>query len=440
MSLGNRQHNFGSDLALDYRHAFQKHSWGNTLFADATFHLLLGQLPHIRDLNIRKGSVNSLDPRVHVCYLSPSATGKGVGASFVGTMAERLDLKYQEADEFTDAALVGTIDSSGDGDPEPEYGWLHPRWGINILSMTEATMVFEEQGGEYRQNLMNHLQKSMNPMGTSDNQLSKKLAQGEPIEFNPRVSLFMTTYVPTNLEEIVLERGLLQRMLLLTNRATNQDRREMSQRSLKAMQNPPDTTEQEEDIAERLLAIDQHYRNIDDLTLTPQAVERFGKSNTRLYDMIAQTGPYYRERLGEFVTRFENHRTKLSMHFACLNKHEEITRQDAHRASIRTRFFFKNIVAYLEDAIEVPREFDERLSQMKQIVKKAFKKARESSDNGRRGDRKKPRGCPIRDVVETAQDVANITGVTAEHYVESLIDYGLLQRNPDDDDYVFPSD
>lgn len=359
----------GYQLFEDYNQLFEKYSWRNRLYANATFHLLFGQLPNIRRMRIIKSSGTYLDPRVHVCYLSPSGSGKGPGAELVSRLSSRLGLKYQVADKFTDNALIGTVQQDKrTGETWVEPGWLHHDAKLNFLAITEATMTLTSNPSQYAQEVMNIFQKSMNPMGSSDATIVKKIGFGELVEVKPRLSLFLTTYIPNNLKEVVISRGFLQRMYFIVHSLNLEQRMASSKEKFKRMRNPPKTIALEKSITDRLSYLDEYYEGTKSLRFTNESLQLLEKTSTDLYEQIRPTPPFIQDKLLEFVTRFEDLQSKLALQFALLKKHKRVEEEDAYHAKVETQYVFEDLVSFLERTISVPKEFRDKWTEARQRV------------------------------------------------------------------------
>ena len=79
----------------------------------------------------------------------------------------------------------------------------------------------------------------MNPVGTRANVLTKHLKDGE-IKTESRVSFWLTTFPPDGVREVVLGKGVFQRVLLLIRPWTVEHREDVSERRMNtAFRRPP---------------------------------------------------------------------------------------------------------------------------------------------------------------------------------------------------------
>lgn len=162
------------------------------------------------------------DIRIHVCLIMPSGTGKSDGNDILAKMCELTGLGTHFIDRYTDAILTGSVDQkkidrntrmkfkAGDAgyqDPQQKsvlelYDIVFFDEGENILKTTPAT--------EGAQRI---LQKAMNRIGSAANKVTNSLV-GNSVECYPASSIIITSYFLKEFSKTLLERGLLQRMVV----------------------------------------------------------------------------------------------------------------------------------------------------------------------------------------------------------------------------------
>lgn len=419
-----RKDELGYTLFHDYQETFQKYSWKNQFYANSTLHLIMGQLPNIKNIKIKLTPSTYEDARIHVCYLSPTGSGKGKGAIFVDQLSKMLQLKYQEADELTDNALIGSLQKSEDAEHpwEIDYGWLHHSWGINILSITEATFVLTDRPKATAQNVMTHFQKTMNPVGSSDSLITKKIGFGQPIEIQPQLSLFLTTYPPESLSNIVLHRGFLQRMYLIVNLIPPSKREELLLEKLSRMRNPLQNNDEVETIAKRLRYIDDQYKNISSMTIDADALIVFEKSIRNLFEQIDNVTPFLKEKLAEFITRFLDLEQTLALHYACLSCRKTITAEDAAAAEVEVRYVFEDLISFLEQKIQIPADFHAKFMETKKRVEMTIKDLLVMPKYAR-----SPGWVFRRDVEERLATLYMMTQQTGSSFVQQMLEAKILE-------------
>ena len=175
---------------------------------------------HFRHITLYKGTDEDL--RVHVCLIMPSGTGKSDGNDIFAKMCELTGLRTHFVDRYTDAILTGSVDQKkierniklklnpgdlGYQDPHQKsilemYDIIFFDEGENILKTTPAT--------EGAQRI---LQKAMNRIGSAANMVTNSLV-GNSVECYPASNIIITSYFLKEFSKTLLERGLLQRMIV----------------------------------------------------------------------------------------------------------------------------------------------------------------------------------------------------------------------------------
>lgn len=171
---------------------------------------------------IKSGGVED-DIRINPCIIVPSGTGKSEGNDALATFAHQVGLTYTTVDRYNDASLVGSVNKQAiewnikHNKKEGQQGWLDPDEkgilrksdfvvfdeGENILKTTKDT-----EGAQ------RYLQKAMNRYGSEGNYISNTLV-GYEVGGHPSCSAVITSYYLDEFQETLLDRGLLQRMIVL---------------------------------------------------------------------------------------------------------------------------------------------------------------------------------------------------------------------------------
>lgn len=176
-------------------------------------------LKHVRV--IKNGGVED-DIRVNVASIMPSGTGKSEGNDVLATFARQVGLTYGTVDRYNDASLVGSINRQAidfnikHGKMRGDDGYIDPDEkgilrksdfvvfdeGENILKTTKET-----EGAQ------RYLQKAMNRHGSESNYITNSLV-GYTVGGYPDCSVVITSYYLEEFRETLLDRGLLQRMIV----------------------------------------------------------------------------------------------------------------------------------------------------------------------------------------------------------------------------------
>lgn len=206
-----------NELLEKWTSVFCEYSYNNERYSQLCLHLTLGQIYKHRFI-IKGGQ--RIDGRINIAAFWDASGGKSAPYGFVKDMLTSAGKEVRDLDDFTDAALIGTWrDAEEDEEDEAEGGMiLEP--GImqlsDVIHFDEASTLFMET--QHTKKAINFLEKALNPIGSAHNMISKKLARGPPIEFYSDLSLYLTTYIPENIGQEFLNKGLMQRTLVLPKR------------------------------------------------------------------------------------------------------------------------------------------------------------------------------------------------------------------------------
>tara|TARA_R110002012_G_scaffold4023_3_gene18597 strand:- start:42923 stop:44053 length:1131 start_codon:yes stop_codon:yes gene_type:complete len=138
----------------------------------------------------------------------------------------------------TDAALIGSwnkYEEDGEQVLELQEGLLA---GKKALNFDEGSLLFETKK-QHLSEVILYLQQAMNPVGTKANTLVKHMKDGS-IETESRVSFWLTTFPPQGVREVVLTKGVFQRVLLLIRPWPIERREQVSEERMgTAFKRPP---------------------------------------------------------------------------------------------------------------------------------------------------------------------------------------------------------
>lgn len=367
---------FGLTILDDYLLCFDRVSHGNLAYGRASLHCLMGQLPNIRNLR-----VSGYDARVHIAFFAPSGSGKGEGMSFAANFAKRLRLNFQSLESATTAALAGTVISDPKtGEAHIQRGMLDPEYSegtVHIIGIGEAGGFITEKPGPYALETMDLLQTVMNTYGTIDNQYVKILARPPRIEFNSQCSLFLTTYPLEQIRNILVKRGLLQRVLLITETVTLDEQiaviRRLNKTRAKKGLKDDDFERLEQSVAARLRSVDAFYEGKTDIPFSDDAVDLLNHYSNVYADFLRGTRPAIRKAMGTFVVRYHALAQKLALHYACLHRRLQIEPADVGAAYSFMRVVFEHLTGYFENTLVETKDeiehFQRRTSRVLDVLK-----------------------------------------------------------------------
>ena len=352
---------YGDAFIEDWQELFSQHVWNTPHYDRLILHAILGQLPAIKNMRMKvRGTI--LDPRIHVCLFQDSGSGKGRGFNFAADVSACLNLIYQPLTEITDAALIGTIETSTEYVPkkgtetirEVKNGWLHEDSGINIFAMNEAEVLFTSKSSQYAKNAMTYFQIAMNTLGTPDSWIVKKLSTGDAIVCKPAGSFLLTSYLPENLYDTIVRRGFLQRMIVVVNKITTQQRYDNAVHSIDGLMEDDVAKHTMDDLAQRLRIINRWYTTQKTFKISPGAKELFKVVLDDLFAPLYDISVYQRSKLEEFVHRWLEIIYKLAFHHMVLRLDATIKPEDVAYAKNFLVPIWMGLTSFLEDSLIEP--------------------------------------------------------------------------------------
>lgn len=181
-----------------------------------------------RDVTIYRGTTRE-DLRLHICLIMPSGTGKSEGTNILCELAEKVGLNYTIIVRYTGAILAGSIDSKAiDSNIKKKLvpgmeGYLDPKKPsvlekFNFACFDEGEAILKST--TTTEDAQRILQQAMNRHGSAANTISNDLVGGT-ITSNPNSSVIITSYYLQEFKETLLNRGLLQRMIVYIQEESN---------------------------------------------------------------------------------------------------------------------------------------------------------------------------------------------------------------------------
>ena len=249
----------------DWEKEVLTYSLFNEFPAVLSYFCLLGQI--LKDFVRIPIGPFSLDPRVQVCWIQTSRTGKSAMFKFLEPVWSNtfelinnhpttfnppkpplVGLKQftlHAPDSFTDQALLGTMrmnvpnpnyNRRDPDEDEPEFidtpipGLLEGS-GLICFDEFEHSGLFKET--QHKQETVMHFQKFMNSLDSPTHIIRKRLTEwGRDLVVDCQRSLWATTLPPEGLERVILTKGVFQRMLLYVREVPESLRMKMEEEYL----------------------------------------------------------------------------------------------------------------------------------------------------------------------------------------------------------------
>jgi hypothetical protein len=210
----------------------------NDIPAGISFFTILGQI--CKDFITIPNGRNHEDPRIHFCWVQTSGTGKSTLWNFVGPVSDRVFKKINDSKkhpsfetpdkiampttfntfgvtDYTDSVLIGNYAPETDEDGNKEWvrkpGLLEGS-GLAHWDEFEYSGIFKQT--QHKENSIVYLNTLMNSLAGESWIISKALTSYDNQIMNCfcQRSVLAMTYPPSNLNTVMAEKGVLQRMLL----------------------------------------------------------------------------------------------------------------------------------------------------------------------------------------------------------------------------------
>lgn len=324
------------------------YSYKNPTYGRAVLHVILGRV--LIDQRIEKrGSVTR--PRISLFYLQGASSGKSSAYPMIYEVMEELNIDVMSPDELSDAALIGTVervvDEEGNEVWEDQEGVLAE---TELFHFDEASVLINPK--KYQKNIMTYLQKALNPIGSEQNAITKKLAHGDEITIRPNCSLLLTSYMPEKIVDTVLNTGFLQRMLVVPRELTVEDRWAQIEQDIEALGEDRNKADLD-DLIEELKLLKRHYSDTQYDFEWHRAKPAIKKWSNEMVDTARDTPREVREILMSFVPRQVEQMYRLALHYCCMRRDTVVSPDDVRKAAQLVLKSFHMIVHWMEDNPEL---------------------------------------------------------------------------------------
>ena len=221
-------------VVRDFQKSAVEVSHYNDIPAGISFFTILGQI--CKDFITIPNGRNHEDTRIHFCWIQTSGTGKSTLWNFVGPVANRVFKRINAQNQhppylnennipmnrifdtfgitdYTDSVLIGGFTQEKDEDGENIYernpGVLEGN-GLAHWDEFEYSGIFKQT--QHKENSIVYLNTLMNSLSGNSWIISKALTSfgGMVMECFCERSVIAMTYPPSNLNEVMAEKGVLQ--------------------------------------------------------------------------------------------------------------------------------------------------------------------------------------------------------------------------------------
>jgi len=361
----------------EYLQVFDRYCYNSPFIGLLTLLLILGQL--FKDKKIPKGG-GFFDLRIHILLIQPSGSGKSEALNFVTLLAKRLGLKVITSTDYTDAGLIGGLESSRKNKEDTLIKKIGVLEYADILSMDEASVLFKDNN-PFATNARVYLQQAMNNYQSGANLIVKLMRDGV-LEFHPHASIWLTTVMPHRFDD-VLDSGLLQRMLISIEEEDIEKRKANSKEDIKrvnfnstyASQENSEETLRLITLAEKLNKIKTYYDTFA-IKITDDSEDLFTLSSDEMFELTKTIpDPIRRNQIVTFATRSMTMIYKISYLLATTRNEGKIAEKDIRFAKDIVTHCFENMILYLE---EKPTAIISMREQNSNRIFQTIKKTREA--------------------------------------------------------------
>lgn len=388
-------------------------SYRNELYGRGALHVILGRC--LINQRIKKRG-SEVSPRISMFYMQGASSGKSSGYAMIYQVLDELDISIKSPDETTDAALIGTVESEIDEDGNEVW---EEKEGIlaetEVFHFDEASVIINPK--KYQENMMTYLQKALNPLGSEQNKITKKLAHGEEITIRPRCSLLLTSYMPEGIEDTVLNTGFLQRMLTLPRDLTIEDRIAQTTEDIDALGEEAKDADLE-DLIIHLKKVRREYQEPKEFDWS-RAKPLLKKFSKEMYKTIRDTPIEVKRVLAGFVPRMTEQLYRLSLHYTCLRFDTKVQPEDVKNAAPLVMRSLNMLIYWLEENPELRSDNErsadasQRFRQLREVLKD-----HEPDDRGYYG---------LQQVMDDLKRAMNLSSTSVYNWMNVFKDKGWIK-------------
>ena len=365
----------------------------------------------------------SLDPRVQICWIQTSRTGKSAMFKFLEPVWSKTfelinnhpttfnpplspltginEFTLHAPDSFTDQALLGTMRINV---PNPEYNRREPDEDvlefidIQISGLLEGSGLicfdeFEHSGlfkeSQHKQETVMHFQKFMNSLDSPTHIIRKRLTEwGRDLVVDSQRSLWATTLPPEGLERVILTKGVFQRMLLYVREVPESLRMRMEEEYLDIfgeeteVEYPIEKWSEElyntyKWVEERFIEVDGNPKKVITFTESGKAKIKSEWRAMRKYMNNLRDDIF--EATNTFIMNTINNIGIIAVLCAVSERQTEVTDRHVRQASKITASSFTSIIDWFETKLrKTPKRIAERVNDGS--IMKAYEMSKKNSE------------------------------------------------------------
>lgn len=382
-------------IVAEFQADAAKVSHYNEIPAAMSFFTILGQV--CKDFVTIPTGRNREDSRIHFCWIQTSGTGKSTLWNFVGPVASRTFERINATNnhphlvspidglimprrfdifgvtDYTDSVLLGTynqeIDEEGEKSYERVAGLLEGS-GLAHWDEFEYSGIFKQS--QHKENSIVYLNTLMNTLAGESWVISKALQSfgGQILNCYSERSVLAMTYPPPNLNNVIAEKGVLQRMVMYVVDVPDHIQHQMRLEQLAKVGTIEEVNQPIDKYVNALIEIytmlkTHHEEMGGDATKTIRFADGFNANLILEYKNMRAELTKSRKEVAElasnFTTRLMVNLTKMSV-LVCIARSLNIkdkdsrflvTGQHVREAAIIMRKCYISLVSWLEQSLKV---------------------------------------------------------------------------------------
>lgn len=427
----------GDNFIDKWKSVYNEYQWDTPHIAQATLHVMLGQLPSIRNMRIYTSAARYEDGRIHVVWMQPSGTGKQGGFDFVSDVSKNIDnFIYETKNKFTSAVLLGGPSGKrvrkwnkethvNEEDSILKPGLLSPG-EINIFACQEVGPLFDSKT-EHNEESMTWLQIAMDPIGR--NELTKDiLSMGQTVKLFPECSIFFASYIPSEFNKKTVQRGFVQRTILIINPVPISTRKANMKKSARGLgTSVEDASELQEDsryLGRYLNYVNEKYKDTIITIDKNSVIDPVDGVIDQIYSMVEDLPAYQQEELQKFTTRATAQVYKVSWHHCILRGDTVVTAEDVVYAEAFLNPIWRQMISYYEDALEGTSKVADAERKWNYDVSIAIEEIISTTPH-----RSKNGWVYESDVIDKLKKKLRKTKPTIKKKIKNSIDSGIIKRH-----------
>ncbi len=403
-------------VVQDYAVEAEQISYFNEVPAAVSFFVVLGQI--VKDMVASPNRKKTDDVRIQFLWLQTSGTGKSTLNDWFIPLAnkafEKLNEKHGtnfnifETTEYTDAALIGSMDTEEQQVEDENGNMVRVKVDVHLPGELEGEGLalwdeFQHSGifkqSQHKEGASVYLQKFMNTLWGKTYLIKKKLRLGtEPIVCDCRRSVFACSFIPTNLNNVIAEKGVLQRKIMFIQEVEQEIQGKIRTSLIDDWGIIEDSEVSTERFSNNFVklyeCVKERFDEVDGdpqktVVMTQEARDAMKRECYLMEQYILDMRPEVVSTMNTFINRTLKHMQKLSI-LCCIaeapsvankDKRFRVTANNVIQASSIIRQCYKSLVDWLDEALVGQKSVIQEKANLT-VFKAEYRKLAAKTDDG----------------------------------------------------------